>query len=220
MIAFLPLLLRALPYIVGAALLVGGWFYADRACWSTACQNAQADLSALVKKVAAEDEARATALAKRRADDERANARIREMHEAADRELAAANARAVDADKRAAALAAKLRATPAGGCLLPADARRVWNESIVPRGGAAPGPAAAPDREAAAPGATSAGSVAADDLAARPGDNAPTDCVTTWEVGRRNTARATFNADELDSCNVEKIDLWQSCTGKTFKEAP
>lgn len=35
----IALALRLAPYIIGAAMLIGGWLYLDRACWSSACES-------------------------------------------------------------------------------------------------------------------------------------------------------------------------------------
>lgn len=196
---------------VGAACAISfgiGWQYGGK--------GPRADLARLEAKVARDDAQRAQELAKRRADDDRAIARLREVQAESEGALRQAVERAADADKRAAALAAKLRASPAGGCLLPPDARRVFDGAAIPGGRAAAGPAAPADREAAAPGAAAGSAAGPNDLAPRPRDAAPVDCVTAWEVGTRNTARAAFNADALDACNAELIWTWQACTGKTY----
>lgn len=203
-----------LALAIAAVIACGTAFGAG---WHYGAKGPTAKLVALQAKYDAEDAARVAALAQRRADDERAIARLRAAQAESESALRQAVARAADADKRVTALAAKLRASPAGGCLLPPDARRVFDRAAGPGGSAAPGPAAAPDREAPSPGA-SASTDAADDLAPRPGDAAPVDCVTAWEVGTRNTARATFNADALDACNASLIGQWQACTGKTFPQ--
>lgn len=206
-----------IAYAAAAALALAVAFGTG---WSYGAKGPKADLAQLEAKVAREDAMRVQELAKRRTDDERAIARLREVQAESEGALRRAVDRAADADKRAAALAAKLRASPAGGCLLPPDARRLWNDAALPGGGAANRPAAPADRETHAPRAPAAGTDAADSVAPPDRDNAPADCVTTWEVGRRNTARAAFNADALDACNAELIGTWQACTGKTYKDAP
>ena len=83
---------------VGAACAIAfgiGWQYGGK--------GPRADLARLEAKVAKDDAQRATELAERRAQDARADARLREMQAAQARDLAAATARATDAEKRVAA---------------------------------------------------------------------------------------------------------------------
>ncbi len=58
----LAVLSRIWPYLLGAALLVGGWLYLDRACWSSACRSERTQNENLRSQIAAAHE-RATALA-------------------------------------------------------------------------------------------------------------------------------------------------------------
>lgn len=201
-----------IAYGLAAAVALGTTFAAG---WHYGAKGPRADLARLEAKVAREDAARVLELAQRRADDERAIARLREDAAESEAALRATAARADAAEAQARALAAKLRATPAGGCLLPPDARRVFDLAAGTSGGATDRPPTAEDRPSATPG-TASGAADARDLAPRPADAAPVDCVTTWEVGVRNTAKALYNADALDACNVSLISYWQACTGKTF----
>jgi len=201
-----------IAYALAAAVALGTTFAAG---WHYGAKGPRADLARLEAKAAREDAARVLELAQRRADDERAIARLREDAAQSAAAIRDASARAGAAEAQARALATELRATPAGGCLLPPDARRVFDVAAGSGGSATDRPAASDDHPAATPG-TAAGATDASNLAPRPADAAPVDCVTTWEVGVRNTARATFNADALDACNVQLIGYWQACTGKTF----
>ena len=201
-----------IAYALAAAVALGAAFGAG---WHYGAKGPRADLARLEAKVAREDAARVLELAQRRADDERAIARLREDAAQSEAALRTAAARADAAEARASALATRLRATPAGGCLLPPDARRVFDSAAGSGGSATDRPTAAEDHPPATPGAV-AGATDAYDLAPRPADSAPVDCVTTWEVGVRNTAKALYNADALDACNVSLISYWQACTGKTF----
>lgn len=201
-----------IAYALAAAVALGAAFGAG---WHYGAKGPRADLARLEAKVAREDAARVLELAQRRADDERAIARLREDAAQSEAALRTAAARADAAEARASALATRLRATPAGGCLLPPDARRVFDSAAGSGGSATNRPAAAEDHPPATPGAV-AGATDARDLAPRPADTAPVDCVTTWEVGVRNTAKALYNADALDACNVSLISYWQACTGNTF----
>lgn len=201
-----------IAYALAAAVALGAAFGAG---WHYGAKGPRADLARLEAKVAREDAARVLELAQRRADDERAIARLREDAAQSEAALRTAAARADAAEARASALATRLRATPAGGCLLPPDARRVFDSAAGSGGSATDRPTAAEDHPPATPGAV-AGAPDARDVAPRPADTAPVDCVTTWEVGVRNTAKALYNADALDACNVSLISYWQACTGKTF----
>lgn len=63
MAILLVILSRIWPYLLGAALLTGGWLYADRVCWSTACRHERASADTLrAEKVAAQERATAIAL--------------------------------------------------------------------------------------------------------------------------------------------------------------
>lgn len=201
-----------IAYGLAAAVALGAAFGAG---WHYGAKGPRADLARLEARVARDEAARVLDLAKRREDDERAIARLREDAAQSEAALRSAAARADAAEAQARALATKLRATPAGGCLLPPDARRVFDLAAGSGGSAADRPPAADDRAPATPG-TAAGANDARDLAPRPADASPVDCVTTWEVGVRNTAKALYNADALDACNVQLIGYWQACTGKTF----
>lgn len=201
-----------IAYALAAVVALGTTFAAG---WHYGAKGPRADLARLEAKVAREEAARVLELAQRRADDERAIARLREDAAQSAAALRTAAARADAAEVQARALATKLRATPAGGCLLPPDARRVFDVAAGSGGSATDRPTASGDHPPAAPG-TAAGSPDAGNLAPRPADAAPVDCVTTWEVGVRNTAKALYNADALDACNVSLISYWQACTGKTF----
>lgn len=203
-----------IAYAVGAGLALAvafgtGYHYGGK--------GPKADLAALEARVARDDAKRAQDLAERRAEDVRANERIRALQEVAARDLADATARAGAARDEAARLAAKLRVLPPGGCYLPADARIVFDRAAKPGGSAADRPAAAANREAAPTGVPASGPGGQVDLATPGRDAAPVDCVTVWEVGARNTAAATFNADALEACNVQLVSYWQACTGRTFE---
>ena len=200
-----------IAYAVGAGLALAVAFGTG---WHYGVKGPKADLAALEARVARDDARRAQELAERRAQDERANERIRAQQEAAARDLADATARAGAARDEAARLAAKLRVLPPGGCYLPADARIVFDRAAKPGGSATDRPAAAPDRAAAPTGVPASGPGGPVDMATSSQDAAPVDCVTVWEVGARNTAAATFNADALDACNGQLMSYWQACTGR------
>lgn len=56
------LLWRLLPYLIGAGLLVAGWIYLDRACWSSACKSERTQNQTLRTQIEAAQQ-RATDLA-------------------------------------------------------------------------------------------------------------------------------------------------------------
>lgn len=45
------------------------------------------------------------------------------------------------------------------------------------------------------------------------------ECVTIFEVGARNTARAAYNAAALMACQRDQIALWEACTGERYPTA-
>lgn len=49
----IAILLRFLPHLIGLGLLVAGWLYADRACWSTACKSERTQNGALRTRIEA-----------------------------------------------------------------------------------------------------------------------------------------------------------------------
>ena len=91
MTVLLLVLSRIWPYLLGAALLTGGWLYADRVCWSTACRQYRASADTLrAEKAAAQERATAMALLWAKAID---NVEVRYVEVARDRENAASGLR-------------------------------------------------------------------------------------------------------------------------------
>ena len=197
-----------IAWALALAVAFGAGFYAGG-------KGPTARLHALEAQVEA-DSARRVALGKiREAEDERANARLRAREAESFAAVRFAEARAAAAGDAAAALAVQLRAAGAGG-VLPGAARRVFDDAAG-AGGGSPSrirPPAA-DAAAAAGGAPGPGPGAADDLAA-PRDAEPVECVTVFEVGARNSARALFNAAALMACQRDQIALWEACTGQQY----
>lgn len=184
--------------------------------WTMGRKGPLRDLAALTATVQA-DNARRVALGKiREAEDERAE-QVRRAREAESyAALRILDARLSAAAGEAAALAKELRAAGVGG-VLPGAARRVFNDAVG-AGGSSPASIRPPaDGSAAAAGvAAGAGQGAADDMAARQRDAEPVECVTVFEVGARNSARALFNAAALMACQRDEIALWEACTGQQY----
>lgn len=199
----------ALAALVALSVAFGsGWHYGAK--------GPTARLKALEAQVQA-DNARRVAIGKiREAEDERAGLILRAREAESFAALRLAEARAAAAGDAASALAAQLRAAGVGGTL-PGAARSVFNDAVGAGGGrAAQVRPPAPDAAAVAGGAAGAGQGAADGVEARQQDAEPVECVTVFEVGARNSARALFNAALVMSCQREQIALWEACTGQQY----
>jgi len=184
--------------------------------WHYGAKGPTARLKALTATVEA-DNARRVALGKiREAEDDQSRLRLRAREAESFAAIRLAEARAATAGDAAASLAAQLRAAGVGG-VLPGSARRVFDDAAGAGGGRAASIRAPPTGAAAdAGGAPRSGQGAADDLAARSPDAEPVECVTVFEVGARNSARALFNAAALMACQRDQIALWEACTGQTY----
>lgn len=202
-----------IAYLLGAAFALTVAFGSG---WHYGAKGPTARLKALTATVEA-DNARRVALGKiREAEDEQSRLRLRAREAESFAALRFAEARAASSSDAAAELAAKLRAAGVGG-VLPGSARRVFDDAAGAGGGRAASirpPADGPP--AVAGGAAGAGQGAADDLAAPDRDAAPVECVTVFEVGARNSARALFNAAALMACQRDQIALWEACTGQQY----
>lgn len=202
-----------IAYLLTAAVALAVAFGSG---WHYGAKGPTARLKALTATVEA-DNARRVALGKiREAEDEQSRQRLRAREAESFAAVRFAEARAAAAGDAAASLAAQLRAAGAGG-VLPGAARRVFDDAA----GAGSGRAAsirppANGAAAVAGGAAGAGQGPADDLAAPDRDAAPVDCVTVFEVGARNSARALFNAAALMSCQRDQVALWEACTGQQY----
>lgn len=202
-----------IAYLIGIVIALGGAFASG---WHYGALGPMARLEALQAKVKSDEAARVAAGKIREAEDERSKLQLRAREAESFAAVRFAEARAAAAGDTAAALAAKLRASGAGG-VLPGAARRVFDDAA----GAGSGPTGhvrppAPDAAADAGGATRSGQGAADDLAAPDRDAAPVECVTVFEVGARNSARALFNAAALMACQRDHIALWEAATGLQY----
>lgn len=200
-------------YVLGLLIALGGAFASG---WHYGARGPTARLEALQARVKADDAARVAAGKIREAEDDRSRLRLRAREAESFAALRFAEARAAAAGDAATALAAQLRASGVGG-VLPGAARRVFDDAAGAGSGSPanvrpPAPDAAPD----ARGAAGPGPGPQDDLAALPGDEQPVECVTVFEVGARNSARALFNAAALMGCHRDQIALWEACTGQQY----
>ncbi len=166
----LALLGRLWPYLLGAALLVGGWLYLDRACWSSACKSAKAEATELRAEKAAAVE-RATALALLWADGlDKIDKAVKAAKDERDASFAALQDRARHSRGPS-------RVEPAASVRLQLDASRLANY-----------PAAAGEREAApapvpaSPVGDTEVSQAASDLAWALAAEAYADAVSQWRA--------------------------------------
>ena len=199
--------------VVIAGLMLAGTYAKGRI---DGARGPNAQIVTMKAKYAAEDAARAAQVKQREDEDGRANARVRAAAAAAAVAVGIAEARAAAATDEASALAAKLRAQGVGG-VLPGDARRVFDRAAGSGGGSPASIRASPAGAAAVAGsAPGPGGGPPDGVAARPPDAQPVECVTVFEVGARNTARALYNAAGWLSCQREHVALWEACTGQQY----
>lgn len=210
--------IRMMPWstigmVVIAGLMLAGTYAKGRL---DGARGPNAKIAAMAAQYAAEDAARAAQVKQREDEDGRADARIRAAQAAAAVAVGIAEARAAAATDEAAALAARLRAQGAGG-VLPGDARRVFDRAAGSGGGSPASIRASPAGAAAVAGiAPGADGSPPDGVAARPPDAAPVECVTVFEVGARNSAKALYNAAGWLSCQREHVALWEACTGQQY----
>lgn len=176
----------------------------------------RAALVAMRAQVDADNAARAAQARQRKEEDDAADVRVRAAQAAAALAVERAQGQVVAVRDEVARIAARFRTQGAGG-MLPADARRVFNDAAG-AGRGSPAAIRPPAADPATDARDSAGSGrgAADGLAARPPDAAPVECVTVFEVGTRNTARAMFNAAALVGLQREHVALWEACTGAQY----
>ena len=161
------------------------------------------------------------ALEHRRADDARADQILRARAAEAAAALAFAHARVASLEGDLAAEVARWRAAGLGAGHLPATARGMWRDAVESAGGGRPANVRPPATVAtdATGGVAGAGPAAANDLAPPVRDAEPVECVTVFEVGARNTARAAYNAAALMACQRDQIALWEACTGQQYPTA-
>lgn len=198
--------------VVIAGLMLAGTYAKGRL---DGARGPNAKIAAMAAQYAAEDAARAAQVKQREDEDGRADARIRAASAAAAAAVGFAEARAAAATDEAAALAARLRAQGAGG-LLPGDARRVFDRAAGSGGGSQASIRASQAGAAAVAGVATSADRSPSDGVARTPDAQPVECVTVFEVGARNSAKALYNAAGWLSCQREHVALWEACTGQQY----
>lgn len=184
--------------------------------WHYGSKGPRAALAKLTAQVEVDNAQRAKLLRDREAEDDLLRQRLRESAAQSDAAIRDAAARTAAARDAVAALAAEMRAARLGGTL-PGSARRVFDAAAGAGSGAAAQARSSADGPPADAGnAAGAGRGYAGGLASRTPDSAPVECVTVFEVGARNTARALFNAAALMACQRDQIALWEAATGLQY----